>query len=107
MTPIAVTTALFEPTGAAQRATDLAALLAARGVGNGDCVAVWLPSWADSYAWQFAASAVGAHVIGVVGGADKVAIARDLGDDAAFAHDEGPVGDADRAPPPCRPAPSR
>ena len=49
----------------AQRATDLAALLAARGVGNGDCVAVWLPSWADSYAWQFAASAVGAHVIGV------------------------------------------
>ena len=49
----------------AQRATDHAALLAARGVGNGDCVAVWLPSWADSYAWQFAASAVGAHVIGV------------------------------------------
>jgi fatty-acyl-CoA synthase len=34
-------------------------------VSEGDCIAVWLPAWIDSYAWQFAASAVGAHVIGV------------------------------------------
>jgi len=47
------------------RTHTLAAWLRARGVGAGDCVAVWLPSWAESYAWQFAASAVGAHVIGV------------------------------------------
>jgi acyl-CoA synthetase (AMP-forming)/AMP-acid ligase II len=46
-------------------ATGFAALLREHGVGEGDCVAVWLPSWSDSYAWQFAASAVGAHVIGV------------------------------------------
>lgn len=46
-------------------ATGFAALLRERGVGEGDCVAVWLPSWSDSYAWQFAASAVGAHIIGV------------------------------------------
>lgn len=43
----------------------LAAWLRTQGVGEGDCIAVWLPSWAESYAWQFAASAVGAHVIGV------------------------------------------
>ena len=43
----------------------LAAWLRDHGVGEGDCVAVWLPLWAESYAWQFAASAVGAHVIGV------------------------------------------
>lgn len=49
----------------AERAAGFARLLASRGVGIGDCVAVWLPSWSDSYAWQFAASAVGAHVIGV------------------------------------------
>lgn len=47
------------------RAGALAAWLRAHGVGEGDCIAVWLPSWVDSYAWQFAASAVGAHVIGV------------------------------------------
>ncbi|GAA1869656.1 AMP-binding protein [Brevibacterium marinum] len=47
------------------RADQFAALLAAHEVGDGDCVAVWLPSWADTYAWQFAASARGAHVIGV------------------------------------------
>lgn len=47
------------------RAEQFAALLAANNVGEGDCVAVWLPSWADTYAWQFAASARGAHVIGV------------------------------------------
>lgn len=47
------------------RADTLAAWLREHGVGEGDCIAVWLPSWAESYAWQFAASAVGAHVIGV------------------------------------------
>lgn len=47
------------------RTNQLAALLAEQGVSDGDCVAVWLPSWADTYAWQFAASAHGAHVIGV------------------------------------------
>lgn len=47
------------------RADQFAGLLAAHDVGDGDCVAVWLPSWADTYAWQFAASARGAHVIGV------------------------------------------
>ena len=34
-------------------------------VGAGDCVAVWLPNWPDALAWQFGASAVGAHVIGI------------------------------------------
>ena len=47
------------------RADQFAGLLAEHDVGEGDCVAVWLPSWADTYAWQFAASARGAHVIGV------------------------------------------
>ncbi|TSI16994.1 AMP-binding protein [Brevibacterium aurantiacum] len=47
------------------RANQFATLLTEHEVGEGDCVAVWLPSWADSYAWQFAASARGAHVIGV------------------------------------------
>ena len=47
------------------RAGALAVWLRERGVGEGDCIAVWLPAWIDSYAWQFAASAVGAHVIGV------------------------------------------
>lgn len=40
-------------------------LLQEQGIGDGDCIAVWLPSWPVSYAWQFAASAVGAYVIGV------------------------------------------
>lgn len=52
-------------TGLLNRANQLAALLAEHKIGEGDCVAVWLPSWADTYAWQFAASAHGAHVIGV------------------------------------------
>lgn len=47
------------------RADQFAGLLAKHDVGEGDCVAVWLPSWADTYAWQFAASSRGAHVIGV------------------------------------------
>jgi fatty-acyl-CoA synthase len=39
--------------------------LAAAGIGPGDCVAVWLPNWSDALAWQFAAAARGAHVIGI------------------------------------------
>jgi fatty-acyl-CoA synthase len=35
------------------------------GVGHGQCIATWLPNWSSAYAWQFAASAVGAHVIGI------------------------------------------
>lgn len=35
------------------------------GVVKDQCVAVWLPNWVSACAWQFAASAVGAHVIGV------------------------------------------
>jgi acyl-CoA synthetase (AMP-forming)/AMP-acid ligase II len=35
------------------------------GVGYGQCIATWLPNWSSAYAWQFAASAVGAHVIGI------------------------------------------
>ncbi|GAA4871287.1 AMP-binding protein [Pseudonocardia benzenivorans] len=48
-----------------RRTCRLAAGLAERGVGPGDCVAVWLPNWADALAWQFAVAARGAHVIGV------------------------------------------
>ncbi|AII08649.1 AMP-binding protein [Rhodococcus opacus] len=35
------------------------------GVRRGQCVAVLLPNWSDAIVWQLAASAVGAHVIGV------------------------------------------
>lgn len=35
------------------------------GIGHGQCVATWLPNWSSAYAWQFAASALGAHVIGI------------------------------------------
>jgi fatty-acyl-CoA synthase len=49
----------------ADRAAALAGELTGTGVGPGDCVAVWLPNWSDALAWQFAAAAVGAHVIGV------------------------------------------
>ncbi|HEX6449436.1 MAG TPA: AMP-binding protein, partial [Trebonia sp.] len=52
-----------------QRAQAVAATLREAGVGvgagAGDCVAVWLPNWPDALAWQFGASAVGAHVIGI------------------------------------------
>ncbi|WP_214404344.1 AMP-binding protein [Pseudonocardia lacus] len=41
------------------------ALLAAAGVGPGDCVGVWLPNWSDALAWQVAASGLGAHVMGL------------------------------------------
>src|SRR5699024_11203688 len=36
-----------------------------RGVGAGDCAAVWLPNWSDALVWQFATASLGAHVIGV------------------------------------------
>ena len=36
-----------------------------RGVGEGDCVGVMLPNWSDALVWQFAAAALGAHVIGI------------------------------------------
>ncbi|GAB2963689.1 AMP-binding protein [Amycolatopsis acidiphila] len=39
--------------------------LRARGVGRGDCLGVWLPNWSGSLVWQFAAAALGAHVIGI------------------------------------------
>lgn len=39
--------------------------LRGRGVTEGDCVGVWLPNWSDSLVWQFAAAALGAHVIGI------------------------------------------
>lgn len=39
--------------------------LRARGVSRGDCIAVWLPNWSDTLIWQFAAAALGAHVIGL------------------------------------------
>jgi fatty-acyl-CoA synthase len=41
------------------------AALHGAGVEAGDCVAVWLPNWSDALVWQFAAAALGAHVIGV------------------------------------------
>ncbi|UYP18845.1 AMP-binding protein [Rhodococcus sp. Z13] len=39
--------------------------LEAVGLRAGQCVAVMLPNWSDALVWQFAASALGAHVIGV------------------------------------------
>jgi acyl-CoA synthetase (AMP-forming)/AMP-acid ligase II len=48
-----------------RRTLTLAGELARAGVGAGDCVAVWLPNWSDALCWQFAAAALGAHVIGV------------------------------------------
>ncbi|TSD97450.1 AMP-binding protein [Gordonia rubripertincta] len=35
------------------------------GIRRGRCLAVYLPNWSDALVWQFAASALGAHVIGV------------------------------------------
>jgi acyl-CoA synthetase (AMP-forming)/AMP-acid ligase II len=51
--------------GFVARVDRIAAMLAAHGVGPGACVATWLPNWVEAYAWQFAASAVGAHVVGI------------------------------------------
>ncbi|MGH3167308.1 MAG: AMP-binding protein [Trebonia sp.] len=48
-----------------RRAGALRAGLDRAGVRAGDCVAVWLPNWSDTLAWQFAAAALGAHVVGV------------------------------------------
>ncbi|RFU21953.1 AMP-binding protein [Geodermatophilus marinus] len=48
-----------------QRVGALARDLGAAGVGAGDCVAVWLPNWSDALAWQFAAAARSAHVVGI------------------------------------------
>lgn len=66
---------LHEPTPrgyAALTRTDLARLVARWtrilgdvGVDAGDCVAVWLPNWSSALALQFAASSLGAHVVGV------------------------------------------
>lgn len=48
-----------------RRVVALRAELVARGVGPGGCIATWLPNWSDALVWQFAAVAVGAHVIGI------------------------------------------
>ncbi|NMI01396.1 AMP-binding protein [Pseudonocardia sp. K10HN5] len=48
-----------------RRTCGLADELRRAGIGPGDCVAVWLPNWSDALAWQFAAAARGAHVIGI------------------------------------------
>ncbi|MFL6053964.1 MAG: AMP-binding protein [Actinoallomurus sp.] len=47
------------------RVTVLCDDLRRAGVEAGDCVAVWLPNWSDALSWQFAVSALGAHVIGI------------------------------------------
>ncbi|WP_222130015.1 AMP-binding protein [Bordetella genomosp. 13] len=48
-----------------RRVLNLRHALAERGLGQGDCVGVWLPNWSDSLVWQFAAASLGAHVIGI------------------------------------------
>jgi fatty-acyl-CoA synthase len=48
-----------------QRVSVVRGALRRADVRAGDCVAVWLPNWSDALVWQFAASALGAHVIGV------------------------------------------
>lgn len=48
-----------------RRAQALRSELEAAGVERGRCVAVLLPNWSDALVWQFAAAALGAHVIGV------------------------------------------
>ncbi|NDK90316.1 AMP-binding protein [Gordonia desulfuricans] len=49
----------------AHRAEVLAQELRAVGVRRGHCVAVLIPNWSDALVWQFAAAALGAHVIGI------------------------------------------
>ncbi|MBH0119120.1 AMP-binding protein [Rhodococcus sp. CX] len=39
--------------------------LADAGIESGQCIAAMLPNWSDALVWQFAASSLGAHVIGV------------------------------------------
>lgn len=46
-------------------AADMAEDLRAVGVGQGDCIAVWLPNWSSTVAAQLAALAVGANVVGI------------------------------------------
>jgi acyl-CoA synthetase (AMP-forming)/AMP-acid ligase II len=48
-----------------QRTLTLQKELQEQQVGPGDAVAVWLPNWAATLSWQFAAASLGAHVIGV------------------------------------------
>jgi acyl-CoA synthetase (AMP-forming)/AMP-acid ligase II len=48
-----------------QQVAVLCADLRRAGVRAGDCVAVWLPNWSDALSWQFAVSALGAHVTGI------------------------------------------
>lgn len=48
-----------------ERVRLLEAELAQVGLRRGQCVAVFLPNWSDTLVWQFAASALGAHVIGI------------------------------------------
>lgn len=48
-----------------RRVQAVRAELAAVGVRRGRCIAVLLPNWSDALVWQFAAAALGAHVIGV------------------------------------------
>ncbi|ATD72361.1 MULTISPECIES: AMP-binding protein [Gordonia] len=49
----------------ARRVEQLREELSDIGVRRGQCLAAYLPNWSDALVWQFAASAVGAHVIGV------------------------------------------
>ncbi|MCR5979371.1 AMP-binding protein [Gordonia jinghuaiqii] len=49
----------------AARAESLRDELSAVGLRRGQCIAVYLPNWSDALVWQFAASALGAHIIGV------------------------------------------
>jgi acyl-CoA synthetase (AMP-forming)/AMP-acid ligase II len=48
-----------------RRTRGLAHELRERGIGAGDCVAVWMPNWTDALVWQFAVAGLGAHVIGI------------------------------------------
>lgn len=62
-----------EPAGASivtreafwRRIESLRRELAAKNVGAGDAIGVWLPNWSDSLVWQFAAVSLGAHIVGI------------------------------------------
>jgi fatty-acyl-CoA synthase len=45
--------------------SDVAEHLRRAGVGEGDCVAVWLPNWSTAVAAQLGALSLGAHVVGL------------------------------------------
>lgn len=47
------------------RVRTISSALQDRGIMPDDCIAVWLPNWSDAVAWQYAALAVGARVIGI------------------------------------------